>query len=193
MQISFTCFGANESDNRCNGEAKARQAWKKEMVLHVVAIDIFSLVLLPDRFFSSFISATVLVTTGSMRWFLQPNQVAQVVQLLQDGTFICVATGRFAVPPSTVSRAWWRYQETGSYIWGVEQGHRRASQSSSRTDICSFLQRGTLMEPYKMTSSRLLECMFLTKLLETEHNASRTVRLNNCMYVFLIRIKNITI
>ena len=72
-------------------------------------------------------SASVLVTTGSMRRYLQPNQVAQVVQLLQDGTSICAVARRFAVSPSTVSRAWRRYQETGRYTRRAGQGRRRAS------------------------------------------------------------------
>ncbi|MBN3298611.1 KDM4A demethylase, partial [Amia calva] len=49
---------------------------------------------------------------------------------------------------------------------GVE-GH----QPSSRTGICSFVRGGTggvLPEPYKMTSSGLLVCMFLTKLSQTD-------------------------
>ncbi|KAJ8336531.1 hypothetical protein SKAU_G00377510 [Synaphobranchus kaupii] len=69
----------------------------------------------------------VLVTTGSMRRYLQPNQVAQVVQLLQDGTSIRAVTRRFAVSPSTVSGAWRRYQETGRYTRRAGQGRRRAS------------------------------------------------------------------
>ena len=36
-------------------------------------------------------SASVFVTTGSIRWYLQPNQVAEVVQLRQDGTSIRAA------------------------------------------------------------------------------------------------------
>lgn len=72
-------------------------------------------------------SASVLVTTGSMRRYLQPTQVAQVVQLLQDGTSIRAVARRFAVSPSTVSRAWRRYQETGRYTRRAGQGRRRAS------------------------------------------------------------------
>ena len=48
------------------------------------------------------------------------------------------------------------------------EGH----QPSSRTCICSFVWGGTggaLPEPYKMTSSRLLVCRFLTKLSETDY------------------------
>ena len=72
-------------------------------------------------------SAGVLVTTGSMRRDLQPNQVAQVVQLLQDDTSIRAASRRFAFSPSTVSRAWRRYQETGQYTRRAGQGRGRAA------------------------------------------------------------------
>ena len=75
-----------------------------------------------------------------------PQQVAQVVQHCQDGTSIRAVARKFAVYPSTVSREWRRYQETG---------------------VCSFVRGGTggaLPKPNKMTSSRLLVCMFLTKL-----------------------------
>ena len=61
-----------------------------------------------------------------MRRYLQPNQVAQVVQLLQEGTSICGVTKRFAVSPSTVSRAWRRYQDTSCYTRRAGQGCRRA-------------------------------------------------------------------
>ena len=72
-------------------------------------------------------SASVLVTTGSMRRYLQPNQVSQVVQFLQDGASIHAVTRRFAVSPSTVSRAWRRYQETDRYTRRAGQGCRQAS------------------------------------------------------------------
>ncbi|KAI3370452.1 hypothetical protein L3Q82_025219 [Scortum barcoo] len=54
--------------------------------------------------------------SGSMRRSLQPTQVAQVVQLIQDGTSMRAVARRFAVSVSVVSRAWRRYQETGQYI-----------------------------------------------------------------------------
>ncbi|KAI4896068.1 hypothetical protein NFI96_034419, partial [Prochilodus magdalenae] len=50
-------------------------------------------------------------TRGSMRQTLQPTQVAQVVQLFQDGTSMRAVAGRFAVPVNVVSRAWRRYQK----------------------------------------------------------------------------------
>ncbi|KAJ8332481.1 hypothetical protein SKAU_G00422700 [Synaphobranchus kaupii] len=71
--------------------------------------------------------ASALVTTGSMRRYLQPIQVAQVVQLLQDGTSTRAVARRFAVSPSTVSRAWRRYRETGHYTRRAGQGRRRAT------------------------------------------------------------------
>ena len=64
---------------------------------------------------------------GGMRRYLQPIQVAQVVQHLQNGRSICAVARRFAVCPSSVSRAWRRYQETSSYTRGAGQGLRRAS------------------------------------------------------------------
>ncbi len=48
------------------------------------------------------------------------------VQLLQDGTSICAIARRFAVSPSTVSRAFKRFQETGSYSRRAGQGRRRS-------------------------------------------------------------------
>ena len=98
-------------------------------------------------------SGSVLVTTGSMRWYLQPNQV------LQEGTSIHTVAKRFAVSVSTVFRAWRRHQETGCYTRTQQQ------------DICSFVWGGTggaLPDLYIVTSSTQLVCMFLTKLSETD-------------------------
>ncbi len=61
-----------------------------------------------------------------MRRYLDPTEVAQAVQLLQDGTSIHAIARRFAVSPSTVSRAWRRFQETGSYSRRAGQGRRRS-------------------------------------------------------------------
>ena len=72
-------------------------------------------------------SASALVSNGSMRWYLQPSKVAQVVQILQDGTSICAVTRRYAVSPCTVSIACKRYQKIGCYTRRTEQGHGRAS------------------------------------------------------------------
>ncbi|KAI4904756.1 hypothetical protein NFI96_010311 [Prochilodus magdalenae] len=53
----------------------------------------------------------VSVTTSTMVRYLDPTEVAQVVQLLKDGTSICTIATRFAVSPSTVLRVRWRFQE----------------------------------------------------------------------------------
>uniref|UniRef100_A0A8C8JU24 Transposase n=1 Tax=Oncorhynchus tshawytscha TaxID=74940 RepID=A0A8C8JU24_ONCTS len=62
-----------------------------------------------------------------MRRSLQPTQVAQVVQLIQDGTSMRAVARRFAVSVSVVSRAWRRYQETGQYIRSLGGGRGRAT------------------------------------------------------------------
>uniref|UniRef100_A0AAR2KAC6 Transposase Tc1-like domain-containing protein n=1 Tax=Pygocentrus nattereri TaxID=42514 RepID=A0AAR2KAC6_PYGNA len=62
-----------------------------------------------------------------MRRTLQPTQVAQVVQLIQDGTSMRAVARRFAVSVSVVSRAWRRYQETGQYTRRRGGGRRRAT------------------------------------------------------------------
>uniref|UniRef100_A0A8K9US50 Tc1-like transposase DDE domain-containing protein n=1 Tax=Oncorhynchus mykiss TaxID=8022 RepID=A0A8K9US50_ONCMY len=62
-----------------------------------------------------------------MRRSLQPTQVAQVVQLIQDGTSMRAVARRFVVSVSVVSRAWRRYQETGQYIRRRGGGRRRAT------------------------------------------------------------------
>uniref|UniRef100_A0A8C7T9Q2 Transposase Tc1-like domain-containing protein n=1 Tax=Oncorhynchus mykiss TaxID=8022 RepID=A0A8C7T9Q2_ONCMY len=62
-----------------------------------------------------------------MRRSLQPTQVAQVVQLIQDGTSMRAVARRFAVSVSVVSRVWRRYQETSQYISRRGGGRRRAT------------------------------------------------------------------
>ncbi len=98
----------------------------KGMVLQVEATDIFS----PTHFFWLFTSFAfgyrVSATTGSMRRYLDPTEVAQAVQPLQDGTSIRAIARRFAVSPNTVSRAWRRFQETGSYSRWAGQSRRRS-------------------------------------------------------------------
>ena len=65
-----------------------------------------SLPLLTDSFLV-LCSASVRVTTGSMRRYLQPNQVAQVNQLLRDGTSVKVVARRFAVwNPQSDCQTW---------------------------------------------------------------------------------------
>lgn len=83
-------------------------------------------------------SACVLVTTGSMKRYLKPNQVQQLVQLLKDGTSISVV-GRFAVSPSTVSRAWRRYQETGCYKGRAGKGINLAARPVFNSNQLNFI------------------------------------------------------
>ena len=71
--------------------------------------------------------ASALTTRGSMRRYLQPTEVAQVVLLIQDGTSMRTVARRFAESPSTVSRAWRRYQETGQYTRRHGGGPRRTT------------------------------------------------------------------
>ena len=66
-------------------------------------------------------------TRGGIRRYLQPTEVAQVVQLIQDGISMCTVARRFDVSPSTVSRAWRRYQETGQYTRRRGGGRRRTT------------------------------------------------------------------
>ena len=85
--------------------------------------DFFSLLIFSDCFSLVLHLARVSVTTGSTRRYLDPIKVAQAVQLLQDGTSIHVIARRFA---STVSRAWRRFQETGSYSRRAGHSRRRS-------------------------------------------------------------------
>ncbi|KAI4905616.1 hypothetical protein NFI96_026968 [Prochilodus magdalenae] len=84
------------------------------------------------RTYSAHLSSRVLqltwvsVTTSTMGRYLDPTEVAQVVQILKDGTSICTIATRFAVSPSTVLRVRWRFQETGSYSRRAGQGCRRS-------------------------------------------------------------------
>lgn len=64
---------------------------------------------------------------GTMRRFLQLAEVAQVVLLIQDGTSMQAVARRFAVSPSTVCRAWRRYQETGQYTRRHGGGRKRGT------------------------------------------------------------------
>ncbi|KAI3376427.1 hypothetical protein L3Q82_016432 [Scortum barcoo] len=81
-----------------------------------------------DGVFAGSLTAEMdMFTSGSMRRSLQPTQVAQVVQLIQDGTSMRAVARRFAVSVSVVSRAWRRYQETGQYIRRRGGGRRRAT------------------------------------------------------------------
>ncbi|KAK3519321.1 hypothetical protein QTP70_024525, partial [Hemibagrus guttatus] len=79
----------------------------------------------------------VSVTTGGMRRYLDPTEVAQAVRLLQDGAPIHVIARRLTVSPSTVSRAWRRFQETDSYSRRAGQGRRRSL--THQQDRCLLL------------------------------------------------------
>ncbi|KAL7880179.1 hypothetical protein SRHO_G00024330 [Serrasalmus rhombeus] len=63
----------------------------------------------------------------NVRRTLQPTQVAQVVQLIQDGKSLRAGARRFAVSVSVVSRGWRHYQETGQYTRRCRGGRRRAT------------------------------------------------------------------
>ena len=102
----------------------------------MVATHHFSL--LPDRFFSSFHFATDLVTTGSMKQYLQPIQVAQVVQLLQDDTSICAATRRFAVSPSSLN-SMEEIPGDGPLHEESWTGPKKGKNLAAGTSICSFV------------------------------------------------------
>ena len=95
--------------------------------MHVEAISSFSLLISLTGFPLVLALARVIITTGSMGRFLNPTEVAQIVQLLQDGTSTRAVARSFDVSPSTISRTWRRFQETGSYSRRAGQGRRRSS------------------------------------------------------------------
>ncbi len=100
--LTWFYHGLNEKDKICSGEATARQlpiGYGFAGGVHRLLLTDLSLVL----------CFRVLLTTCIMRHDLQHNQVAQIVQLLQDGTSVCAVVRRFGVSPSTVSRTWRRY------------------------------------------------------------------------------------
>lgn len=86
-----------------------------------------------------FFSASVLVITGSMRRYLQPPPVVQVVQHLR----LIHGWHRFPVSSSTVSRVWRRSQTSHYMRRGeldrAEEGH----QPINRTSICSYVRGRT--------------------------------------------------
>lgn len=96
-----------------------KTAPKTGMVLQVEATDIFS-----DCF--SVDLAWVSITTGSMKRYLGPTEVARAVQLLQDGASIHAIARRFLfLSPRTVSKTRRRFQESGSHS-GAGQGCKRS-------------------------------------------------------------------
>ena len=142
LWINFTCFCANESDS-CNEEAKTNTTPKKRLALHVVATDNCSLLILPDS----------LVTTTTF----------EVVPVAQSGCTGSPAPPEWHIHTCGHKKVCFvpqrRYQETSPVLDRAIEGH----QPSSRTGICSFVQRqtgGELPKPYKITSGRLLVCMF---------------------------------
>ncbi|KAI3353316.1 hypothetical protein L3Q82_019854 [Scortum barcoo] len=80
---------------------------------------------------------------SSMRRSLQPTQVAQVVQLIQDGTSMRAVARRFAVSVSVVSRAWRRYTRRQASTSGDVEEAVGGQQPSSRTATSAFVQGGT--------------------------------------------------
>lgn len=72
--------------------------------------------------------------------------VAQIVQLLWDGTSIHAVTRRFPVSLSTVSRAGMRYQETGRYT----ELDRAMDAGPVSSPLCEQMRiGGALPEPCK--------------------------------------------
>ncbi|XP_028999784.1 zinc finger protein 280C isoform X2 [Betta splendens] len=78
---------------------------------------------------------------GNTRRRLQPSQVAQVVQLIQDGASMRAVAKRLALSTSVVSRAWRRYQWPVPYI-NTEEAVG-VQQPSSRTDTAASVQGAT--------------------------------------------------
>lgn len=68
----------------------------------------------------------VSVTTDTTKQYLDPSENLQIVQLHPDEPSIHAIARRFAVSPRIVSRAWQRFQETGSYSRRAGQGHLRS-------------------------------------------------------------------
>ncbi|CAJ0952893.1 unnamed protein product [Ranitomeya imitator] len=86
-----------------------------------------------------------------MRRTLLPTQVAQVVQLIQDGTSMGAVVRRFAVCISLVSKGCRRYQET-SQNTRRRGGNRRRAKTQQQDRYLSLVQGrtgGTLPEPCK--------------------------------------------
>ena len=109
--------------------------------------------------------ASAFTTRGSMRRYLQPTEVAQVVHLIQDDTSMRAVARRLDASPSTVLGARCTGQAMKQACAPGDIKEAVGGQPpSSRTAIWSFVQggiRGALPEPRKTTFSRPLMCMFL--------------------------------
>ena len=105
------------------------------------AISSFSLLISLTGFPLVLALARVIITTGSMRQFLNPTEVAQIVQLLQDGTSTHAVARRLCVPAQSPEH------EGDSRRQAVTLGELdravEGPQPISRTDICCFVQGGT--------------------------------------------------
>lgn len=137
VQVKVTT-GTKQRQNQDN--PPKREWWPRTIA--------FSLSVLTGSFLGLCL-ASVPVTIGS-RWYLQPSQVEQVVQLLKDGTSMWAVTRRFAVSPS------------------MEKIPRH--QPSKRTGFCSFVQGGGRIEEkhWQSHTKWAPAGMLLTKLSETD-------------------------
>ena len=107
---------------------------------------------------------------AGVRCHLDACQVAQAVQLVQDGTPVRVVARRFGVSPSTVSRLWTRFRETGLYTRRPGQGRIRLT--TPRQDRYLRVRVGR----HRRSTARDLQgtcvgprvCVYLTKQYETD-------------------------
>lgn len=115
-------------------------------------------------FFSSFAFCHVLLTASSMRWSMQPIQVAQVVHLSPSGGHTHACDFKEGRCPTTVSRVWRRYCDTTrqALIWGelsrVIEGFNPAAGGETE---------GATRALEKWPPADY-SCVFLTKLSEIE-------------------------
>lgn len=91
-----------------------------------------------------------------MRQTLQPTQVAQVVEFIQDGTSMRAVARRFALFVSVVFRAWMGYQETGQYFRRFGRGCSRANNLAAGLlplPLCKEEQKEHCQDPAKWPSA----------------------------------------
>ena len=127
MTINFTCCCANGIDNRCKSLAISKTHSIKEWFCRWGPQTTSRYLCFLADVLVTFECWWCFHTRGSITRTLQPTQVAQVVQLIQDGTSTRAVARRFAVSVSVVSRAWRCYQETGQYTRRRGGGRRRAT------------------------------------------------------------------